>query len=364
MRLKNNIKRKLAAVSLGLGLYAASVIVSAWYFYPRETGMLSPVPEGVSSGEGFDLETFSPENSQDQMINVLLLGYGGAGHPGGNLTDTLMVVNLNLTDKRINLISIPRDIWLRLPDEGENRQQKINTAFVEGGGESAKKAAAAVIGMPVKYYATVSFEEFKGLIDGLGGVAVEVPVAFDDYYYPVKGLENESCGKSPEEVEAVLSTLTGFEIDKQFPCRYEHLHFEAGKQEMDGETALKFVRSRHSAQHGGDFARSVRQQALLTGIKDKLVNLRTFEDFAAAFRSLAEKVRTDINEEMVGKLLAEQGSLDSSPIGKVYLTTENVLRSTTGSDGQYRLVPESGEDSWDEVHIYIQQELTKNQDAQ
>ena len=58
-----------------------------------------------------------------------------------------------------------------------------------------------------------------------------------------------------------------------FPCRYEHLHFNTGVQHMDGKTALKYVRSRHALQDGGDFGRASRQQRFLSAVKDKVLSV-------------------------------------------------------------------------------------------
>lgn len=354
------INKKAAAIIglLMLVLYLVSFLLSYMFFSPNKTDLLTPLAEKNPEAGGMGLESSSlPEISEAEMINILLIGYGGAGHPGGNLADVLMVVNINLKNKKAALISIPRDAWVILPAKGEEKGQKVNTVFVEGGGELAKQTVELMLGIPVNYYAAISFSGFVNLVDVLGGIEVEVPVGFNDYYYPVKGLEDAACGKTAEEVAEILSTKSGFEIDKEFPCRFEYLHFDKGRQLMSGDRALKFVRSRHSTEHGGDFARSVRQQALLLGIKEKLLNLNVFSDFVPVYSLVKGNVRTDIDEKSISQIIEENQALGKYPIVQVNLTTNNVFKSFRTAGGQYILLPKSGADAWDQVHEYVREEL-------
>lgn len=235
---------------------------------------------------------FGETKREEEAKNILLIGYGGAGHSGGFLADSIILLHLNKKTKKALLISIPRDIWIKLPLDWENlKWAKINEAYAigiddlkypnkkpefrgkTGGGNMVKYAVTQITGLTVDYFAAVSFDEIVKIIDTLGGIEVNVPVSFSDEYYPIKGLENETCGKTPEEMEALKQKYSGFELEKQYKCRYETIIFEKGKTKMDGATALKFARSRHSATYGGDFARSERQMAILFGIKENFYHL-------------------------------------------------------------------------------------------
>ena len=77
-------------------------------------------------------------------------------------------------------------------------------------------------------------------------------------------------GKTDEEIKAIEATMSGDKLDQQFNCRYENLHFDKGIQHMDGTTALKYARSRHSNMDGGDFNRAERQKLVVTAIRDKI----------------------------------------------------------------------------------------------
>src|SRR4030043_1022158 len=69
----------------------------------------------------------------EDSYNVLLLGYGGAGHDGGNLSDVIIVVNVNVPKKKVTFISIPRDLWVAIPTRSDMKQNfKINAAYAIG----------------------------------------------------------------------------------------------------------------------------------------------------------------------------------------------------------------------------------------
>lgn len=179
--------------------------------------------------------------------NFLILGMGGADHEAADLTDTIMFISLNPLTKDTVLLSIPRDLWLA------SLRAKINTAYHYGGLTAAKTAVTAILGQPVHYAVTLDFAGFTEVIDLVGGIDITVPAAFDDFQYPVPGKETAPLDE-----------------------RYEHLHFDAGPQRLDGTTALKYVRSRNAqGDQGSDFARSRRQQQVLSALKDKLFSAQT-----------------------------------------------------------------------------------------
>lgn len=319
-------------------------------------------------------ETFETRDiDKTKTTNILLLGYGGEGHAGGYLTDVIILANVNPIDKKITLISIPRDTQVPLPVRSDLKENlKINNAYAvgfddnafplkepqykgeEGAGTMAKYAAEFVSGMPVDYFLSVSFQGFKEVVDELGGIEVEVPVAFDDYFYPVKGLENETCGYSGEEIAGFHEKYSGFDLEKQFECRYEHLHFDTGMQHVDGETALKFVRSRHSGQHGGDFARSQRQFAVLEAIKKKALSLHALEDLPGFYEKFTDSVRTDMDVETLVTLASAYENAEEWEIGEIRLTEDNVFNASRGAGGQFILVPKN---DWESVHKFVEEKL-------
>jgi anionic cell wall polymer biosynthesis LytR-Cps2A-Psr (LCP) family protein len=202
------------------------------------------------------------------------------------------------------------------------------------------------------------FQGLRKVINELDGIEVDVPVAFNDYFYPVKGLENEICGKSAAEIDRLHQTYSGFNLEKQFECRYEHLKFDKGVQKMDGKTALKFVRSRHSSEHGGDFARSQRQKALLLGVKNKIISIGAIPKADQLFGQLKQMFKTDIEGGVIKEFVKKYPDLSDYKIKEIQLTTENVLQNANGPSGQYILIPKDGDADWAGTKNYILRQLS------
>lgn len=240
-------------------------------------------------------EVFSEESlpSTNDRINILLLGMAGGGHDGATLTDTIIVASIHLKNKKAMLFSVPRDLWL------EDGKHKVNATYEYGlvkdqGLFQAKESIGKLMGLKIHFGLRVDFAGFAKAIDLVEGVDVEVPKTFDDYNYPITGKENDSCGLIEKEVEVATDTAKLLNIspgkrkvlvredDKiatessDFACRFEHLHFDKGKIHLDGEMALKFVRSRMGTNgEGSDFARSRRQQKVLESFRSKVLSLPT-----------------------------------------------------------------------------------------
>jgi len=319
----------------------------------------------------------APEVTTDQ-INILLAGYGGENHPGGTLADSIVLIHIQPQEKLIAKIFIPRDLWVEIPTRSDlSEHYKINMAHaigiddiryplkqpqykgVHGGGELLKEAVKKVTGFPVDYYASVDFDGMVKTIDKVGKINVDVPVTFDDQFYPVKGLENETCGKTSEEFAELHTKYSGFELEKQFECRYEHLHFDKGVNELNGSQALKFVRSRHSAEHGGDFARGIRLQALIKAVKEKLLSLDALNKVPEFYTDLAGLVSTDLTQSDAVAVVAQIGNPTNYTTVNVNISTDNVLNNSKSSTGQFILVPKAGIDSWQSVQNFIRSGLAQ-----
>ena len=150
------------------------------YTFIRSTPTPSPSPS----------PTPTPEPGQ----TILLMGRGGVGHEGGALTDTMIVARILETQRRIVLLSIPRDLWVQIPlSTGVTNWGKINGAYVNGGGVLAKKIASEVTGVSIDTYISLDFSGFEQAIDTIGGIDLIVGRAFTDYEYPIAGKEMMDC---------------------------------------------------------------------------------------------------------------------------------------------------------------------------
>ena len=161
---------------------------------------------------------------------------------------------------------------------------------------------------------------------------LDVKKVYTDNFYPVKGLENELCGFAPEKVADLHSKYSGFELEKQFTCRYESISYGVGPHQMNGEEALKYARSRHGS---SDFDRSRRQFEILKAILQK-ANVKSF---ASAFSF----VNTNLTVEMVNDILQEIGNPLEYSVSYINLSEENVLVSAKSSGGAYILQTREGQ---------------------
>lgn len=272
------------------------------------------------------------DNSNDvennDQINVVLLGQGGDGHSGGGLSDSIILVSVDTINKKVGLISIPRDFWFS--------GHKINSD------PSIKDAVASITGFSIPNYIAVNFNGFVKLIDGFGGIEVDVKKAYFDNFYPVRGLENETCGKSADEIFSLHQKYSGFELEKNFTCRYEKIEYSVGEVKMDGESALKYVRSRHG---DSDFGRSRRQFEVLTAItkKAKISDLDSVLDI----------VKTSLNKSQIKSYFSKIGNPLDYKIREVQLTDENVLMSSKSTGGAYILIPKDGQNNFKGIQKYI-----------
>ena len=91
----------------------------------------------------------------------------------------------------------------------------------------------------------MDFSGFVKAIDEVGGLDINVDNTFDDYQYPIDGMEDATCGHTTAELQAMASDSADQAVI-DFPCRYMHIHFDKGLQHMNGETALEYVSSRHA----------------------------------------------------------------------------------------------------------------------
>jgi len=269
--------------------------------------------------------------STNGRVNILLLGAGGANHAAPDLTDSLIFASIELKGGETVLLSIPRDIWV------DSMKAKINTAYhwgeekKKGGGLILAKATVSeILDQPVHYAILLDFQGFVKAIDLVGGIDIDVERAFDDYKYPIPGMEDAE----PEEL------------------RYEHIHFEKGLQHMDGERVLKYIRSRYAeGEEGTDFARSKRQQKMLLAFKNKVFSVKTFlnpKKIKELVEVFGDSIDTDIKEGEYPEFFKLALKLDQNKLKTVVLN-EDLLYNPPKSeyDGQWILVPKSG--NWQEV---------------
>ena len=207
----------------------------------------SPVAQGAVATRKVEVQAVPDEaDASESQINILLLGsderIDGVEPPR---TDTLLLVTLDLRRQTAGMISFPRDLWVPIP--GYNRASKINTAYAIGeqrgyplgGVQLAKDTVSSFIGQPVQYYVQADFNGFVRFIDEIGGITVHVPQTIHDPEYPTADYG------------------------------YQTFYLEAGTRVLDGQTALKYARTRNM---DSDYGRAARQQQLIRAIANKVID--------------------------------------------------------------------------------------------
>lgn len=277
----------------------------------------------------------NPLKQTNGFTNILLLGMAGGTHDGADLTDTMILVSFNQKQNKTTLISLPRDIW------SPTLQAKINTAYHYGGFVLAKTIAEEVTGLPVHYSAKIDISGLKKLVDFLGGVEINVDRTFDDYKFPIEGKETDLCNGDPN-----------------FGCRYLHLHFDAGKQIFDGMRALEYVRSRQAeGDEGTDFARNLRQQKVMLGIKKKMMSLGILLNpgkLTSLFHLVDEIVDTDLPQDHLPYLWKQIARMGFSKIKTIHFE-DLLFNPPENLYGQWVLTPKS--EDFKQIQEYLQGQL-------
>jgi len=287
---------------------------------------------GFGLGNYIKRNYFADLKNREGRTNFLLLGIRGFAESDADLADSIIFVSLDRQARKGVLISIPRDLWI------PEIQAKINTVYHYGGFDLAKKTVSETLGQPIDYMIVINFESFGKIIDGLGGVTVNVQRSFDDFRYPIAGKENDTCNG-----------------DKEFKCRYEHVHFEAGPQVMDGQTALKYVRSRNAeGEEGSDFSRLARQQQLFRALEQKIFSPEVYlrpDKLYRLFKVSQEYLTVDINRPEYGTLALLLAKVNWKQM-KVTVIDDTLLTNPKDHySKQWVLVPKTG--NWEEIHQFV-----------
>jgi len=267
------------------------------------------------------------KNNRLDRLNVLVLGIRGVGDPnGGLLSDTIMVLSFEPQTGNVALISIPRDLYVKVPHQ--NYKHKINETYVLGvvdedwkkGLEYSKTVVSEVTGLDIHYATSVDFKAFKEIIDILGGVTITLAQPFAE-----RNQFEEGVIELPE-----------------------------GRQLIDGKTALLFVRARFSS---NDFERAKRQQQVLIAVKDKIFGLGILSNplkIISIFDSLGNHVKTDAELWEIQEIAIAFKKIGTSNIKrKVFDTSEaGLLYASRDDNGSYILLPEG--DNFDKMQKVCQ----------
>jgi LCP family protein required for cell wall assembly len=250
-------------------------------------------------------------------INVLLLGTDQRPDEGEIAnTDTMILLTFDPNNQTAGMLSLPRDLWVPIP--GFGYETKINTAYAIGASESypgggaqlAKDTVSSFIGQPVQYYARINFRGFVELVDMIGGVDVVVENTIYDDKYPTDDYQTQV------------------------------FYLEAGTQHLDGETALKYVRTRNV---DDDYGRAGRQQQVIRAVVDKVLRADMLPTLLTNLPNLLYTMRSSIETDVPMSLQLELANyLRGNSVREVrQLVLDNQYGTETYADnGAWILLPD------------------------
>lgn len=335
-----------------------------------------PIFEGIKWSPVFFQYFFRKEidlKKTENRVNILFLGIGGERHDGPLLTDTIIYAGIDPKLQKITLISIPRDLWV--PDL-EPANKKINGAYAygekrqkNGGLLLTKTVVEKILNQPVDYVLRIDFNGFIKAIDLVGGIDINVERSFEDLEYPIAGKETDTCGFTGDEFKKRATSSAIFEA---FPCRYEHISFEQGIEHMDGDRALKFVRSRHAkGAEGTDFARAKRQEIVIEAFKKKIFSLNILlnpNKLMGLYDVFQDSIHTNIQSQEYDDFVKLAQKMQEAQTNNVvffytdpYVEKQGILINPPASEkynNQWVLVPRAGNGNFSEIQNYVECELS------
>ena len=230
--------------------------------------------------------------------NILLVGMGGSGHDGTNLTDTIILAGINKKKSNAYMLSLPRDLYIN--QEGII-PQRINSIFANHelkiGQQKAMQLLSSTVqnisNVDIHYYMGVNFEAITDVIDALGGLHIYNEKMIYDPFYP-----------GPNYT-------------------FETFTLPAGPTKLNGETALKFIRSRKTT---SDFDRSRRQQQVISAIKDKAQSrevLTSPSKLKSLYKAIMQNTVTNMQIEDMLFLASTVKNFDTSKLSNLVIHDDN-----------------------------------------
>ncbi len=316
-----NEKPKFNKKRLGVILLILSLVVIG-YFLGGKSNTIEvqnePAPfwQRVASIFNFAPEPIDPDYimpvEEPDRFDVLVLGLRGEDDPdakdgGALLTDTIMLLSYDKTTKKASMISIPRDLYVKID---KNKKNKINAVYEYGyynknsGVNFTKELISKITGVYIDKAVVLDFSSFEKIIDQVGGIDVIL--------------------------------LKPFEEKQQWGYEF---FLPAGPNHLDGKNALYYARSRFSS---NDFDRSRRQQEVMFALKEKLTNLNFWSDplkTISVLNSIRSNIKTDINIWNATELLDLSKEIGfSGKVKKYVITTDNFLYESRANES-YILLP-------------------------
>ncbi len=282
---------------------------------PAPSSNIESIQESADPGSILSPDAFHRWDGKNR-VSILLMGIDQrCDEEGPAHTDTMMVLTIDPVGLSAAMLSLPRDLWVEIPNFGVDRINQANYygeiyEYPGGGQALAVQTVEALLGVPIDYYVAVNFDAFVEVVDLIGGIDIDVPEAIDDPDYP------DQC------------------------YGYDPFSIAAGEQQLDGEAALKYARTR--ATFGGDVDRAGRQQAVILAVRQKIFDLNSIPQLIAQapqlWQTSQENVRTNMTLDEAIQLALLVQDIPRESIRTAVLDFNYVYNETT-PDGRQVLVP-------------------------
>jgi LCP family protein required for cell wall assembly len=305
----------------------------AYTLYAKADAVVKTVTKSGSVVDLLKPEALNGESSG--VVNILIAGNSvdDADHPGAALTDSIMVASYNLADKKLTLISIPRDLYVDV----NGSYMKINAAYTNGGMDTLKSVVQTVTGLTINHQVLINYAAFKNLIDAVGGIDVTIAAS---------------------DERGIYDPMIGFSITN-------------GTHHLTGEEALLLVRCRNDPTYdgriayglpNGDFDRAANQRMVLLALLSKvnsgqaLTNVSTLQSLIDSFSG---NVTTDFTAGQLRRVydLSKQ-SLTTNSISIRGDGTTNYLSDYYTVAAGSALIPRAGIGNYTAIQAYITDTIT------
>jgi LCP family protein required for cell wall assembly len=339
--------KKIRKYSLRGGIAAlALVLLVGGFLFTKGYFNLHKVFKGGGSAAALNsnVDPALLKGEGDGRVNILLLGRGGEGHDGADLTDTLLVASIDPVNYKTALVSIPRDTWVTTP----SGSSKINAVFAyakqkaqskgsnkkdaeEAGVKAIEAEVKEILGIPVHYYSMVDFKAFRDAVDTVGGVDLTVT-----------------------SETAVTERLWDSTTRKAYT-----LDVNPGVQHFDGQRALFYARSRHTSPRG-DFDRAERQRLLIEALSKKVSSASTYTNpvkINQLMDNFGDHVTTDMSIDDAILLLKLGKKIGGNFESVDLASAANPLVKTGMISGQSVVLPTAGQGNYEAIQAFIRTKL-------
>jgi LCP family protein required for cell wall assembly len=302
--------------------------VFAYSLYNQADAAVAKITTG---GSAVELLKSEPLNGEDTgRVNILIAGNStdDAGHGGAELTDSIMVASLNMTTKKLTLISIPRDMWVT----ANGSSMKLNAVYTVGGMDLLQSTVESMTGLTINHRVLLNYTAFRQMIDAVGGIDITI---------------------NSSDPRGIYDPMIGFSIGN-------------GKQHLDGATALKLVRSRNDPTYdgriayglpNGDFDRATYQREVVQALLTKITTVSTLTNpskLTKLLESLSGNVTSNFSAGQLRRVYDLSKEISSTDSISIRGTDESLLIANyTSYDGQSALIPQLGMDNYTAIKAYV-----------